>query len=302
MKTAQRWSFALIAVAMVSAAAMAAPMQWPDLLDRAKPQASTRVPYAKGDLHYADLWLPAGKGPFPVVLMVHGGCWQTDIADLSIMNWAADDLAKRGIAVWNIEYRGIDRPGGGYPGTYQDVAAAADGLRRVAPLFRLKADRVVVVGHSAGGHLGLWLAARPSLPKYSPLRSERPLPVAAVISLGGLPDLEREQAVANHPCGAAAKAMSGPKTERRPDPFRDTSPPAMAPFAARQFLISGGVDDIAPPSVAASYARRLAQKGIRPTVVTIADEGHVELIAPGSAAWAQTVTIIEDELGVTAKK
>ena len=302
MKTPQRWSFALIAAAAMSAAAIAAPMQWSELLDRPKPQASTRVPYAKGDLHYADLWLPAGKGPFPVVLMVHGGCWQTDVADLSIMNWAADDLAKRGIAVWNIEYRGVDRPGGGYPGTYQDVAAAADGLRRVAPLFKLKADRVVVVGHSAGGHLGLWLAARPAIPKYSLLRSERPLPIAAVVSLGGLPDLEREEARVDGPCGAAVKSMAGRKSETRPDRFRDTSPPAMAPFAARQFLVSGSDDAIAPPAVAASYARKLGLKGIRPNIVTIKGEGHVELIAPDSAAWAQTVAIIEAELGVAPKK
>jgi len=82
---------------------------------------------------------------------------QTDIAKCSIMQWIASDLAARGYAVWNIEYRGVDRAGGGYPGTILDVAAAADKLREVAPRYRLKLDRVVATGHSAGGiaHSGL---------------------------------------------------------------------------------------------------------------------------------------------------
>src|ERR1700741_3340805 len=104
-------------------------MTWPDLLERPRPAPSATIPYGSDPLQVADLWLPPGAGPHPVVLMVHGGCWQTEIADRSIMNWIADDLRRRGIAVWNIDYRGVDRPGGGYPGTFQDAAAAADALR-----------------------------------------------------------------------------------------------------------------------------------------------------------------------------
>src|SRR6185295_10962523 len=98
---------------------------------------------------------------------VHGGCWQTELGDRRIMNWIADDLRKRGIAVWNIDYRGVDRAGGGYPGTFQDAAAAADALRGAAPKYRLDISRLVAVGHSAGGHLALWLAGRPRLPAAS---------------------------------------------------------------------------------------------------------------------------------------
>ena len=90
--------------------------------------------------------------------MVHGGCWQTEIADRRIMNWIADDLRRRGIAVWNIDYRGVDRAGGGYPGTFQDAAAAADALRDHAARYNLDLSRLVATGHSAGGHLALWLA------------------------------------------------------------------------------------------------------------------------------------------------
>src|SRR3712207_1248876 len=143
-------------------AAPTALMKWPDLLERPRPEPSATIEYGDQGMQRVDLWLPTGKGPHPTVLMVHGGCWTTNIADRRIMNWIADDLRKRGIAVWNIDYRGVDRTGGGYPGTFADAAAAADSLRRHASEHRLDISPLVAVGHSAGGHLALWLAARRS--------------------------------------------------------------------------------------------------------------------------------------------
>src|SRR3546814_15180292 len=104
------------------------------------------------------------------------------------MNWIADDLRKRGIAVWNIDYRGVDRPGGGYPGTFLDAAAAADALAANASRYNLDTSPLVATGHSAGGHLALWLAGRPRLPEDSPLRNGSPIKIDAVVSLGALPD------------------------------------------------------------------------------------------------------------------
>ena len=111
-------------------------MAWPDLLERPRPEPDTTISYGEDPLQVVDLWLPPGEGPHPVVLMVHGGCWQTEIADRTIMNWIADDLRRRGIAVWNIDYRGVDR-GGGYPNTFLDVASAADALRHHSARHRL---------------------------------------------------------------------------------------------------------------------------------------------------------------------
>ncbi|MBA3834486.1 MAG: alpha/beta hydrolase, partial [Sphingomonas sp.] len=149
------------------AVAPAAPelMKWPDLLTRPKPAPTATVAYGADPLQVADLWLPRGRGPHPTVLMVHGGCWQTKIADRTIMNWIADDLRARGIAVWNVDYRGVDLPGGGYPGTYLDSAAATDALRTHAARYNLDLSRLAAVGHSAGGHLALWLAGRGRLPR-----------------------------------------------------------------------------------------------------------------------------------------
>lgn len=135
----------------------------------AKPDAV--IAYGTDTLQHVDLWRPAGKGPFPVVLMIHGGCWRTDVATADIMDPAARDFRDRGVAVWNVEYRGVDRPGGGYPGTFLDIATAADLLRSTSLRFGLKTDKIVAIGHSDGGHLALWLAARPHVPLSSRLHA-----------------------------------------------------------------------------------------------------------------------------------
>ena len=236
-------------------------MTWPDLLERPRPAPSATIPYGDDPLQVADLWLPAGEGPHPVVLMVHGGCWQTEIADRTIKNWIADDLRKRGIAVWNIDYRGVDRPGGGYPGTFQDAAAAADALRTHAAEYRLDLRRVVATGHSAGGHLALWLAARPRLPEGSPLRSANPLRISEVVSLGGLPDLE-EAARSENGCGnEVVVRLTGGVRAGRIDPFTDTSVPRLAPLGLPQVLINGRQDRIIPTAYAEGYARPMRAAG-----------------------------------------
>ena len=279
-------------------AAPAALMDWPDLLDRPQPKPTRTIAYGKDALQVVDLWLPAGKAPHPVVLMIHGGCWLTDVADRSIMNWIADDLARRGIAVWNIEYRGVDRPGGGYPGTFEDVAAAADLLARDGPGLGLAADRAVVIGHSAGGHLALWLAARPALPATSPFHAEAPFRARTTISQGGIPDLEMIAGLPDHGCGTkGAVAMAGAASAARADIHADTSPPAMPASGIDEVQVNGDRDPIAPPAFAADYAARRKAKGQDVRSVTVAGSGHVELIAPDTKAWAEQVKIIEAALG-----
>src|SRR5581483_2347921 len=117
------------------AASAQALMTWQDLMRAPLPHASRKIAYGAGPGQFAELWLPERPGPHPVVLMAHGGCWQAKIASLQIMNYIAEDLRRRGIAVWNIEYRGVDQSGGGYPGTFVDVANAADALRAAAPQY-----------------------------------------------------------------------------------------------------------------------------------------------------------------------
>jgi acetyl esterase/lipase len=242
-----------------------------------------RIAYGADPLQHVDLWRPEGKGPFPVVLMIHGGCWRTDVATADIMDRAASDLRAHGIAVWNIEYRGIDRPGGGYPGTFRDVAAAADLLRRDGARYRLKTDRILTLGHSAGGHLALWLAARTGIAASAPLHADHPLAIAAAVSLGGLPDLEAASASPGDTCGASSVAQLV-DADHRGDPFDDTSPARLPQPAIPILLINGSGDGIAPPAVATAYAARAGGAGFR--LIVAEGEGHMAEIAPSSQSWA----------------
>ncbi|THD37047.1 MAG: alpha/beta hydrolase [Sphingomonas sp.] len=271
------------------------PMTWADLTARPRPAPQATVSYGTDDYQKVDVWLPDGPGPFPVALMVHGGCWTTSIADRSLMDWAADDLRKAGYAVWNIDYRGVDRPGGGYPGTFLDAAAATDLLRADAAQYHLDLSHVVAVGHSAGGHLALWLAARRNLPASSPLRSADPLPIAHVISLGGLPDLEATAASPDNGCGTDVVAqLVGKPGPGRPDVYADTSVPRLFPLGVPQDLVNGREDSIIPYRLATDYVARSKNAA---TLHTVENTGHVELIAPGTAAWKETRHLIATALG-----
>ncbi|WP_374944542.1 alpha/beta hydrolase family protein [Sphingomonas sp.] len=285
-------------------AADAPRLTWADLTARSRPIADATVSYGPDAYQKVDVWVPRGKGPFPTVVMVHGGCWQTKIADRTLMNWAAADLRADGIAVWNIDYRGVDRPGGGYPGTFADVAAAADRLAVEAKRFGFDTRRVVAVGHSAGGHLALWLAARRGLPLTSPLRTAHPLRIARVVSLGGLPDLADTAASPDNGCGTEVVAkLVGPTDDgARRDPYADTSVPRLLPLGVPQDLVNGREDRIIPYRMALAYVNMAAASGDRAALHTVPATGHVELIAPDTAAWAETKWAIRASWGPTSIK
>ena len=268
-------------------------LSWPDLLGRPRPAPDATISYGANALQQVDVWLPRGTGPFRTVLMVHGGCWTTDIATRDLMDWLADDLRRAGYAVWNVEYRGVDRAGGGYPGTFLDVAAAADALAANAARFHLDTSRIVAVGHSAGGHLALWLAARHKLPAASPLRGTHPLTIAHVISLGGLPDLEAAAADPTQGCGTEVVAkLVGPPLPTHPDVYADTSVTRLLPLGVPQDLVNGDQDKIIPRHHGTDYVEQARKAGDRVDIRFLPATGHVELVAPETAAWAETKRLI----------
>ncbi|MGZ3377661.1 MAG: alpha/beta hydrolase family protein [Phenylobacterium sp.] len=282
-------AFALSARAQAPGPTAPKLMGWSDLMGRPLPKATARIAYGPDPLQVAEVWRPDGKGPFPTVLMIHGGCWLSGLANLHIMDYAAEDLRKRGIAVWNVEYRGVDRPGGGYPGTFQDVNAAADAMLAHASEYSLKTRRIVVLGHSAGGHLALWLAARPKIAKSSPLYDPRRLDILWTVSLGGLPDL----ATAKEGCSekTVGRLLAGSTAA---DPLADTSPASLLPTPIARMLIHGGLDETSPPTQGKAYvAKARAAHDIRAWSYSIPGEGHVEEIAPGSRAWAAVTLGLE---------
>ena len=278
-------------------------LTWPDLLERPRPKADATITYGQDLLQRVDLWLPTAPGPHPVVLMVHGGCWTSSIADRSIMNWIAADLRAAGVAVWNIDYRGVDRPGGAFDGIFADAGRAADLLREHAVAHRLDLSRVVAVGHSAGGHLALWLAARPRLGRGLLPRPADPLPIAHVVSLGGLPDLEQaldeKQGCGPEPIEKLFSPLPltkpVPKNDRR-ELLRDKSIPLLAPLGVPQTLVNGDADRIIPTHFATNYAEKMRAAGDAIKVRIMPGQGHVELIAPESPAWAEAKRAILAQL------
>jgi pimeloyl-ACP methyl ester carboxylesterase len=138
-------------------------------------------------LTYGDLRLPKAKRPkagYPVAVIIHGGGWTSSWGH-DYVDPFAESLTRAGVATWNFEYRRVGNPGGGWPGTFLDVAHGTDFLRKLAPRFHLDLNRVVVIGHSAGGHLAVWDAARHKIPKDSPIYTPNPLPLRGAVSLDG---------------------------------------------------------------------------------------------------------------------
>jgi acetyl esterase/lipase len=286
-------------------------LTWDQFLARPLPRPDRTIRYGDHERQVVDVFLPQGPGPHPVVVMVHGGCWSPPW-DRTLMNHASDDLRRRGIAVWNIDYRVIEN-GSGYPHVFADSWAAMARLASDGPNLGLDPQRVVAVGHSAGGHLALWYAAKRR--GWAPPPTVRMIPPTSfrsVISLGGLPDLELAARPPGSGCGTQVVEQLIGRGQPRwrpslyhdlrqpsPDPFADTSVPRMGGTGVPQVLINGTEDRIIPTHFAEDYAGQMRALGDEVRVRLIERTGHIELIAPESAAWAATVEEIERALGRT---
>lgn len=246
--------------------------------------ADRRIKYGKDPMQFGDLRLPKSKGRHPVAIVIHGGCWLSAFADLQLTAPLSDALTRAGIATWNIEFRPVDKPGGGWTGTLIDVANAVDYVRELAKKYPLDLERVVVIGNSAGGHLALWSAARHRLPKESPLFIKNPLPVRGAINLGGISDLKsylKESAV----CGKPILKLVGGSPDEVPERYKETSPIEMLPLGVRQVLITGAEDKIVLPKNSKDYVAAAQKSGDDARLIVLEKAAHFEVIAPGSAAW-----------------
>jgi acetyl esterase/lipase len=249
-----------------------------------QPPADHRIPYGPEPLQFGELRLPAGDGPFPVAIVLHGGCWLADY-DLGYVSGLAAALAAEGIATWSLEYRRLGDKGGGWPGTFTDVAAGADHLRPLAERFPLDLARVVAVGHSAGGHLALWLAARAGLAEGDELRGKAPLPLRGVVALAGITDLAAYAAPTG--CGSAVPGLLGGPPGEHPERLRRSSPIAMLPLGVPAVLVTAEHDPIVPSEQAASFAAAAVAAGDRVELREVAGAGHFELVNPAHRAFDQ---------------
>lgn len=227
----------------------------------------------------------------PVVVLVHGGCWQAKVAGPELIRAAAGAFADKGFAVWSVGYRRIDEEGGGYPGTFQDVGKAIDTLRDHAEAMKLDLNRVAFWGHSAGGHLALWAAARHKLPATSPLRSENPLKPRGTVSVGGFGSLKGWEKEIRNVCGDDSVPKLAPgDTDAR---FADTSPDSLLPTGIPAVMLHGVFDYVAYPAIGLDYAQDARKAGDRVDIQIAPVAGHFEVIAPGTAAFAQGLAAIE---------
>ncbi len=282
----------MTACAPPSEAFAAETISFSDLLARPRAAADARIAYGPAPQQFGELWLPAGQGPFPVVVLIHGGCWQADLPGTELMDYLAADLRDRGYAVWNLEYRRIGHPGGAWPGTFKDIATGLDHLRTIARPRGLDLSRVVLLGHSAGGHLVSWAAARSGLSKDTPLWTADPLPVSGVVSLAGINDLEAFRATGPDRCGGPQTIddLVSVATRAGQDVYADTSPARLATPKGEVSVISGELDPIVPPVFGPPFAARWSA-----TELTIKGAGHFELIDPTSSAWRdEIVPLIAD--------
>jgi acetyl esterase/lipase len=263
-------------------------------------QAGQRIAYGADSLQFGELRLPAGgRRPYPVAVILHGGCWVARYATLRNTAPLADALAGDGIATWNAEYRRADRPGGGWPGTFLDVGRAVDFIRTLAPRYGLDTSRVVVVGHSAGGHLALWVAARGRLPRASPVAPEgSPLTVRGVVALAGPPDLGSFYAPDTASCGEGVGELLGGPPSREVARAHDGSPASFFPLGVPQIWLGAADDRIVPPAVQlAPWAAAARRAGDQVTLTVIPHASHFELIAPTTAAYRQVLAAVRALLG-----
>lgn len=247
----------------------------------------TRLAYGDGEWQFGDLRIPEREGPHPVALIIHGGFWKAQYG-LDLMDRMAEDFTARGLATWNIEYRRVGHDGGGWPGTLIDVAAAADYLRELAPKYHLDLQKVVSIGHSAGGHLALWLAARRRLPEGSILSTAQdPLALKGAISLAGVTNLQLmwEARQENSP----VVGFLGGTPMEFPERYELASPAQCLPLQVPQILVHGTEDDIVPLVLSTSYLTIAQEAGDKVNLVEIPGVEHFKVIDPASEAWPPIV-------------
>jgi acetyl esterase/lipase len=228
--------------------------------------------------HYGDkrsqlgeLYLPAGDGPFPVAVVIHGGFWRARYGR-KLMRPLCADLVARGWAAWNLEYRRLGRlSGGGWPTTFDDLGAGVDHLRVLTAPLDL--TRVVTIGHSAGGHLAALAATRPG----------PSVVVTGVVAQAGVLDLER--AWTWRLSAGVVGSLLGGGPEEVPDRYAAASPAARLPLGVPALLTHGGKDDTVPPAMSEQFHAAALAAGDECKLVVLPDEDHYGHLDPGNPLW-----------------
>jgi acetyl esterase/lipase len=240
-----------------------------DILTLPPPPADARVPYGSDPNQFGELRLPKTGGPFPVVVNIHGGYWRSKY-DLKHAGHLCAALTARGVATWNLEYRRVGNPGGGWPGSFEDIRSGYHYLSQITQRYRLDSSKLAVVGHSAGAQLALCLASHEATLKR-------------VTSLAGVVDLQ--QAWELHLSDNAVVDFLGGEPRAVPEHYREADPMQLKIPQATQWLVHGAADDTVPPFLSRNYTEQKKKRGENVHYLEISTAGHFDLIDPRSAAW-----------------
>ncbi|WP_410667970.1 antibiotic biosynthesis monooxygenase [Amycolatopsis sp. cmx-4-68] len=276
------------------------------------PRRVRTIAYGPDPSQVGELYLPEGDGPFPVVVVVHGGYWAA-MWDRRQSTDVVDDLVGRGYAVWNVEYRRIGEPGGGWPGTFLDVAAAVDALDGMDPA--LDTGRVVFLGHSAGGHLATWAAHRGVLPPEAPGAHPKITPTG-VVELAGALDLKTADATGfgtvladpdaeppkdapeparpeAWPAVAAAVGegvvplLVGGHVADRPAHYAWTSPLELPDAGVPVLAVHGTADEAVPAGWSRRYTEKTTAEGGTARYVEVEGGTHFDVVHPAHPVWSE---------------
>ena len=248
-------------------------VSWDDIRLLPKDEADHIIAYGEAPQQFGELRLPKSAGPYPVVVFIHGGCWlnKYGVDHVAAVSRA---LADDGYAVWSPEYRRVGDRGGGWSGTFEDISKSINFLGELAGEYSLRLDRVIVAGHSAGGHLALWFAAQKG----------HLLPLHGVISLAGISDLLAYEALANECASSLPKLLGGTSLEQ-PDRWAQVDPLRLLPLPVPSVFIHGELDDIVP------LAQSQCMGG---TLHVVRGGGHFDMVSPHSEAFKIMCQALKD--------
>jgi len=249
-----------------------AQVSWSDLTAIPLPVSDATLQYGPDSLHIADIFKPDSDALNPAILIIHGGCWLNQY-DRYYMSHLASTLSDSGLVAVNIEYRRVGDTGGGWPGTFDDIRLAYSYLKVNSETLRIDTTQIYVTGHSAGGHLALWLAANDES-------------VAGVIGLAAITNLS-EYATGSGSCQRATPQLMNGLPDADSTNYAQADPMILQNPQSPLVLISAELDVIVPPSENTPYVTKTrAQHHI------LDDVGHFDLVAPISPAWPDIIDII----------
>jgi acetyl esterase/lipase len=280
------------------------PMTLDEYMALRGPAPAAQIAYGPAPQQFVQLFIPTGGGPFPVVVLVHGGCFLSKYEGIRQMGNIAGALAADGMAVWNVEYRRADEFGGGYPGTFQDIGSALRLLVKKAPDYHLDMTRFLVMGHSAGAYLAQWSAGRGNIPEWSPLHEKDAISIPTVVALGDLGQSLRPPRTpgTKTDCGTPGEELLGPLSAARVDANLDIGIDALRPNGSHTIFVAGELDKYAPISELRAYAARIKAMHDSAEVIALPGASHFDEIAASSPSWKLLRSIIRRALDLPSSR